>query len=430
MSDGSNGAEVLTSSGNAQPRPRAIAVIGSNYGDEGKGATVHNLAGTTPITSVIRFNGGNQAGHTVQLKGGKRHVFSNFGSATLRHVGTHWANTALFNPVAMNKERNALKDLGYGLTGFSVDPETPLITPWDIALNQFLEHGRGEAKHGSCGMGIGETARRLATPGAPVLKAADCKSPELLFMKMVDLRAWFKKRVQEEADAGSFTYLNEPQKAALYDLILHPTRLMLDVYSYPAILQTVAVSPIRPENGQVFIFEGAQGLLLDEDDPDHQPHVSWSKTGINNVMKFCQQKKIQLTDIYYVTRPYLTRHGAGPIHAGIECENEWDVDLTNKANTFQGPLRHAHMDWGKWQARVFKDIAEMAAQMPEEDRRGVKIHMALTCMDQCYSSEKYRFIYTDKEGTDVDEMITPEKLVPSLSSMIGLPVHVVDGRAG
>ena len=77
-----------------------VSVIGSQYGDEGKGRTVDfvcsNLAGKT---LVVRYNGGAQAGHTVVLNN-KRHIFSQFGSGTLRGCDTYFAEECLFDPLA------------------------------------------------------------------------------------------------------------------------------------------------------------------------------------------------------------------------------------------------------------------------------------------------------------------------------------------
>ena len=109
-------------------------VIGSNYGDEGKGATVNHLANSN--TTVVRFNGGCQAGHTV-VENGIRHVFSTFGSGTLKGASTHLAQPFVFSPGAFLAERKALVDLGLK-PKLTINPLCKITLPCDVAINQAL----------------------------------------------------------------------------------------------------------------------------------------------------------------------------------------------------------------------------------------------------------------------------------------------------
>ena len=78
-------------------------IIGLNYGDEGKGATVNALCNNPLTDLVIRFNGGHQCGHTVVYKN-LRHIFSNFGSGTLKGVPTYFSEYCTVNPLAVKKK--------------------------------------------------------------------------------------------------------------------------------------------------------------------------------------------------------------------------------------------------------------------------------------------------------------------------------------
>lgn len=429
---------------------KASAVIGANYGDEGKGATVHHLCmthaqGLAPNPSfVVRFNGGPQAGHTVHAAG-KKHIFSSYGSGTLAGIPTFLTQDVLLNPLAALKERaSIIENFRYLDPKLIVHPGCDLISPWDVALNQFLERGRGDKRHGSCGMGIGETQLRRITPGAPRFQAKDMHDPKLMYMFCSDIRGWFKKRVAEEADKGSFTYLSEEEQKSLLDLVRYPTMLTSEMYKYIAasphiqvgdipdkLLETRVGSEIEP----YVIFEGAQGLLLDEDDTDHQPHVTWSKTGLHNVVKFCKEKNISLQEIYYVTRPYLTRHGAGPMHAGIEIladggEKRWGKDATNKENEYQQHLRYGHMNWSKFQQRVRKDVSQV-------HHSGITgnapyIYVAMTCMDQAEREDTFDFITENKDGTLDHRDIASESLPTELSTLLGhemavMPINGLEG---
>jgi adenylosuccinate synthase len=405
---------------------KAIAVIGANYGDEGKGATTNFLAKTKRALTVVRFNGGNQAGHTVQLSSGKRHIFSSYSSGTLIGAKTYISDLALFNPKAANEERKGLLKLGVNPRPLQVHPHTHIITPWDIALNQFLERGRGDAKHGSCGMGIGEAMFRKITEEAPKLLAKDLQDPKALFTLAREAREWFKKRLKEEAKKGSFIYLNEQQVEAMNDLVLTPSRLTTELWTYSACMMNCAVqlqSLDRTIHGDedFILFEGAQGLLLDEDDPDHQPHVTWSKTGLHNIIQECTKYGLDLTEVYYVTRPYLTRHGKGPILAGEEIigEDPWGIqDLTNKPNDYQGSLRFGHQNWSKLRERIEKDLLQLKDFKPT-------VKIALTCLDQVEGEEVYRFDH--EHGS---HHIATSSLISAIQAQLGFDLEVINGLKG
>ena len=85
-------------------------VVGSLFGDEGKGAHVNYLCSQVNKPLVIRFNGGHQVGHTVVI-GDKRHPFSNFGSGTLQGAPTYWSEFCTVSPIGVKKEGQALSKL-------------------------------------------------------------------------------------------------------------------------------------------------------------------------------------------------------------------------------------------------------------------------------------------------------------------------------
>ena len=419
---------------------KALAVIGANYGDEGKGVTTHYLCQAQkriadyPLEAVVRFNGGPQAGHTVHHQN-KKHVFSSYGSGTFAGVRTHLTKHMLFNPNAALAEYNALKKAGVLNPHLTVDPKAFIISPWDIALNQLLEVGRGDARHGSCGMGIGEAEMRRQTPKAPTLYAASLSNPHTIFAFCADSRDWFKKRVKEEAEKGSFTYLNEDQQKTLKELMMHPILLSVEMYQYAAFMENVKISDkiVASVSGKesLVVFEGAQGLLLDQDDPDHQPNVTWSKTGLANVVEQCVEDNIDLMEVCYVTRPYITRHGAGKMLAGIEAtagEKLWGKDYTNKENDFQGQLRYGHLDWTMLKSRIEKDLKTNLA--------GTNLNPAITvyvtCMDQVENSDSYLFVRREEFGPSRRlDMILTSKIKAEIEEIL-YPhvVHYIDGTKG
>ena len=432
-------------------RTKAIAVIGANYGDEGKGVTTHSLARRHNSSCVVRFNGGPQAGHTVHLSTPSiKHVFSSYASGTFAGAKTYVSRCSLFNPRAANEERLELLALAnsalpsFTLPELQVDPGTHVITPWDVVLNQLLERGRGPNAHGSCGMGIGETELRKTTPGAPVLLAGQLQKPLEVFQFLADIRQWFKKRTKEEAEAGSFTYLNEAQQAFLKDCILSPSHLINEMYAYAAYMNHFKVGQfidpvidLTTDHAEgpkdKFIFEGAQGLLL-SDDPANPKYTTWSKTGLDNVIQECIRQKINLTEVHYVTRPYLTRHGAGPIpiEVGIEIlpaegEKLWGRDYTNRTNEFQGSLRYAHLNWVSLKSRIQVEHAKLK-DTPFKDAKAV---LTVTCVDQTEMSETCDMYDHDSDPSNAFK-INSEDFTKYVSLMFAnvATVEILDGRKG
>ncbi|MBP8969865.1 MAG: adenylosuccinate synthetase, partial [Lachnospiraceae bacterium] len=109
------------------------------------------------------------------------------------------------------------------------------------------------------------------------------------------------------------------------------------------------------------IFESGQGLLLDPVISPFSPHVTASRTGLHNPMKILSENGLKLSEAVYVTRSYVTRHGAGPLP--YECDKEKlgkiERDLTNEDNPWQGSIRYArHGDCGEFAEPVKKDIEE------------------------------------------------------------------------
>ena len=153
----------------------ARAVIGANYGDEGKGLLTDYLTAKYEIPIVIRHNGGAQAGHTVfspvphiggnartLFGGGASHVFHHFGAGTFAGAVTFLSKYFILNPITFNQEHKVLRELGYHPEVF-VDKHAILTTPYDMICNQALElfrQGHSESHHGSCGLGINETVVR------------------------------------------------------------------------------------------------------------------------------------------------------------------------------------------------------------------------------------------------------------------------------
>ena len=273
---------------------RAIAIIGAAWGDEGKGLLTDYFSSTD--TTVIRFNGGAQAGHTV-CRDGKRHVFHHFGSGTLRGASTFLSRFFINNPILYFKELDILRSLGCEPI-VSADLEGLVTTPFDMMINQIIEESRGNSRHGSCGIGINETIKR--TEGGYTLRVFNLSNTEFLRKRLIDIQScWVPKRLQQlEVEPSNEWMERLTSKNILETYIEH--------------CEEYAKAIRKPyQIGERIIFEGAQGLLLDE---DHHffPYVTHSHTGLTNVMKIANEIRIDEVGVIYATRAYATRHGAGP----------------------------------------------------------------------------------------------------------------------
>src|SRR5262245_22309476 len=163
---------------------RAIITVGLGFGDEGKGATVDFLTRRLEADLVVRYCGGSQAGHNVELPDGRRHTFSQFGAGTLAPdpPRTFLGPNVIIDPLALTREAAHLTELGVRdpMRLLTIHPRCLVATPGLRALNQLREMSRGDAKHGSCGQGIGETRSYWLRYGEDSVFAADLRDRDRL----------------------------------------------------------------------------------------------------------------------------------------------------------------------------------------------------------------------------------------------------------
>jgi adenylosuccinate synthase len=174
---------------------KALAVIGAAYGDEGKGLMTDSLVAATNAPVVVRTNGGAQAGHTVTTPDGRRHVFSHIGSGAFAGAATHFSRFFVTHPMFFLAERERVLLIGGNVT-VSADPRALVTTPFDILVNQIVEDSRGAARHGSCGMGFGETIERNLR-GDVALSVADLAGSRLGMVSKLERirRTWVPARL-------------------------------------------------------------------------------------------------------------------------------------------------------------------------------------------------------------------------------------------
>ena len=345
---------------------RTIAVIGKNFGDEGKGFTCSRLASSLKNALIIKHNGGGQAGHTVEDPEGKwRFIHHQIGAGAEYHVPTLFADSFMPDLFQLGKEVKEFTEL-FGFQPILYSEKNARITTIDdVLLNMGAELARGKNRHGSCGMGIEECVQRNAAGyGITVEELATWSNQELLD-RLKHIRKEYTERRAEilgiQAPASSKAMRQSNLMNPYYEMLNNERVLenfVEEVKENVKLLTLVDADRKWLEKFQHLIFETGQGLLLDQDYEAYAPHLTSSKTGIHNPAIFLEKRGLSLEEAIYVTRPYVTRHGNGPLPCEVNRSELPGVgeDLTNQPNEWQGTLRYAkHESLEAFFAPVLRD---------------------------------------------------------------------------
>lgn len=315
----------------------AHIVVDLGYGDSGKGTTVDWLCRQrTVVESVVRFNGGPQAGHNVVLPDGRHHQFSQFGAGSFVGVPTFLSRYMAVDPIRLAAEAIGLQRIGvkepYDL--LSVDAESLIVTPYHAVAQRRTELLRGEERHGSCGTGFGEAVQNELNNADLTLRMSDLGSS--VGMKKLGLLLDFYHDVYgahflhgmksggsvPPLDALWETYSAAHERLAVVDGAQHLKGLL--------------------DGGGDVVFEGAQGVLLDQWAGFH-PHTTWSTTTFENATWMLDEVAYDgETNHVGVTRSYTTRHGPGPFVT--EIPSLALPEPHNEFNPWQREFRQGHFD--------------------------------------------------------------------------------------
>ncbi|MCR4678781.1 MAG: adenylosuccinate synthetase [Lachnospiraceae bacterium] len=313
------------------------AVIGKNFGDEGKGLATDFLCLSGAKNLVVRANGGAQSGHTVET-GTKRFVFHELSSGSFRHADTYWASTYHPDLYKLAEEIEEFRAVGGFVPRVYASENTGITTILDVILNMAFETARGVGRHGSCGMGIYECELREQAGYKITVGDVIKLEVEGLIHKLLEIREnYVPKRLKEEGLAleslGEYTQLLRDDNIVMnYAKIVHNNLKWVETVE--------SEKDFFNEYDQV-IFENGQGLLLDSECKRFYPNVTGSRTGLANIALILNNVGEKLDEVLYVSRSYVTRHGAGELPC--ECKAS-DIpgmitDVTNRPNEWQGKLR-------------------------------------------------------------------------------------------
>ncbi len=330
-----------------QLSPRAFVVVDLGFGDAGKGLVTDYLAREHDARTVVRFNGGAQAGHNVVAPDGRHHTFAQFGSGSfVPGVRTFLSNQVVVDPAALLLEAAALERQGVAgaLAGVRVSERARVVTPFHQTANRLRELARGDGRHGSCGVGVGETVRdSLAFPeetifaGDLLANAAEIASrlQRIRDRKREELAQLREKtRGNEQADR-EWRIFDEPIAERWLEQI-RPFIARELVAPDSLLASWIRDSPAT-------VFEGAQGVLLDETLGFH-PHTTFSRCTAANALELLARwaPDVPVTR-FGVLRTHAVRHGPGPLPTETS-ELDGLVREHNRENPWQGTVRRGWFD--------------------------------------------------------------------------------------
>lgn len=334
----------------------AKIIIDSGFGDSGKGITTDFLCKKNLLNSiVIRFSGGQQAGHNVKI-GKISHIHSNYGSGALRGAPSYYSEHCTIYPVTLYNEREIL------LPKLPIDvlepklyyhPLVRITTPADVAYNRLTEK---KLEHGSCGLGVAATMKRNDISGYKLF-GIDLLHPEILYEKLRGIY-WYYRGLIQDIDINNFNNLFEKE-------ILQFNRAIEELH-----FEIMSYNFLKKYNN--LIFEGSQGIMLDMNHGIF-PNVTYANTTSKNAIEICKKLEIDDIEIFYVTRCYQTRHGAGWMSNETPIQLINTEDEINVYNDWQKNFRIGEIDY---------NLLNHAHSIDNIYSGNVKKSLMVTCLDQ------------------------------------------------
>ena len=296
---------------------RNVVIIGSQWGDEGKGKIVDLL--TERTAAVVRFQGGHNAGHTVVIDG-KKTVLHLIPSGILRNnVLCLIGNGVVVSPSALISEMKVLEQSGIEVSkNLRISEACTLILPYHAELDQARERARGKAAIGTTGRGIGPAYEDKVARRA--LRAGDLLHRER-----------FAAHLGEVLDYHNFVLQHYYKTKPLdFQALLDDAMLSADVLG-PLITDVTGILfDIRKQGGDI-MFEGAQGTLLDIDHGTY-PFVTSSNTTAGGAATGTGMGLRNFDYVLGITKAYTTRVGSGPFPT--ELFDEVGDHLSSKGHEF------------------------------------------------------------------------------------------------
>ncbi len=283
-----------------------VVVVGTQWGDEGKGKIVDWL--TESSQGVVRFQGGHNAGHTLVI-GGKKQVLRLIPSGMLRpDVTCYLGNGVVLAPDALLAEMAELEAANIDVRSrLKISESCPLILPYHVALDKAREAKKGDAKIGTTGRGIGPAYEDKVARRA--LKVGDLAHPERT-----------RQRIAEALDLHNFVLTKYLHAEALDANKVADDILALGERIRSMVADVSALLHASMKRGENLLFEGAQGALLDVDHGTY-PFVTSSNTVAGNASAGTGVGPQALHYVLGIVKAYTTRVGSGPLPTELFDDN-------------------------------------------------------------------------------------------------------------
>jgi adenylosuccinate synthase len=325
----------------------AFIVVDLGFGDAGKGHLVDFLVRKNHAGVVVRYNGGAQAGHNVVTPEGFHHTFSQFGSGTfVPGVKTILSRHMVIHPGALLVEAEVLASKGVHdpLGRIKMSDQAALITPYHQVANRIRELLRSEARHGSCGVGVGEVCEDKIAYPEETIYAADLFNPKRLLEKLEQIRVrkfefllklcdgkQGQAIIQDELQIFTHTKVSQIWLESLWPLL------------EGKIIVKDEILCNELKDSTPIIFEGAQGMLIDRN-YGFAPYYSWTDSTITNARDILKEAQCEVEiETIGVVRCYAVRHGPGPLPSE-EANLKTLVFDHNQQNNWQGDVRYGWLD--------------------------------------------------------------------------------------
>jgi adenylosuccinate synthase len=294
-----------------------VVVIGTQWGDEGKGKVVDWL--TEYAQGVVRFQGGHNAGHTLVI-GDRKTVLRLIPSGILRpDVRAYIGNGVVLSPSALLQEIAELESAGIEVRArLSISPACPLVLPHHVALDQAREASLGETKIGTTGRGIGPAYEDKVARRA--LRVQDIFHPDRFAAKLLPLLEYhnFVLTQYYKCDAVPFRETLDATLALAPQL-------------QPMVADVAALIQEARRRGDSLLFEGAQGALLDIDHGTY-PYVTSSNCLAGAAAPGSGIGPQLLDYVLGIVKAYTTRVGTGPFPT--ELTDDIGATLARRGNEF------------------------------------------------------------------------------------------------
>jgi adenylosuccinate synthase len=296
---------------------RNVVILGTQWGDEGKGKIVDLL--TEQADAVVRFQGGHNAGHTLVI-GGEKTVLHLIPSGVLRAgVQCLIGNGVVLSPEALLHEIDALENNGVPVQDrLKISAACPLILPYHVALDQARETRRGENKIGTTGRGIGPCYEDKAARRA--LRLGDLRDPKRFAATLEEVLDYHNHVLEHYYGVEKLAV-----SAVLDQALTHGERMLPMMADVTSLLHEYRQTQAR------LLFEGAQGSLLDIDHGTY-PFVTSSNTTAGGTATGSGFGPLFLDYVLGITKAYTTRVGSGPFPT--ELFDETGLRLAERGHEF------------------------------------------------------------------------------------------------